>query len=96
MHQRKQYVQPPSFKCKCLLIIIGGTATEYFSRIIDNKFRRVRNGHLPFITEQDCFDQKSLLPKVLHPELEDTPFAIDHGDLSPLNIIVDSEHNVTG
>ncbi|MCJ1251339.1 hypothetical protein MMC30_008571 [Trapelia coarctata] len=73
-----------------------GTATEYFSRIIGNKFRRVRNGHLPFITEQDCLDQKSILPKVLHPELEDTPFAIDHGDLSPLNIIVDSEHNVTG
>ncbi len=33
---------------------------------------------------------------MLHPELEDTPFAIDHGDLLPLNIIVDSEHNVTG
>ncbi|CAD6446730.1 e5bd8db2-c2ee-4f87-83e1-d4eaa3249300 [Sclerotinia trifoliorum] len=73
-----------------------GSATAYFSRIIDDKFRRVPNGHLPFITEQDCFDQKSLLPTVLHPELEDMPFAIDHGDLSPLNIIVDSELNVTG
>jgi hypothetical protein len=79
-----------------LTFIVEGSATAYFSRIIDNKFRRVRNGHLPFITERDCFNQKSLLPMVLHPELEDTPFAIDHGDLSPLNIIVDSEHNVTG
>lgn len=75
---------------------VEGTATEFFSRIIDNKFRRVRNGLLPLITEQKCFDQKSLLSKVLCPELEDTPFAIDHGDLSPLNIIVDCEHNITG
>lgn len=79
-----------------LIDYIGGTATEYFSRIIDNKFRRIRNGKLPIITEQDCFDQKSLLPKILHPELEDTPFAMDHGDLSPLNIIVDAKSNVTG
>jgi len=33
---------------------------------------------------------------VLYPELEHAPFAIDHGDLAPLNIIVDSEYNVTG
>ncbi len=32
---------------------------------------------------------------VLHPELEDMLFAIDHGDLSPPNIIVDFEYNVT-
>jgi len=75
---------------------VEGTATEYFLRIIDNKFYRVRNGNLPNITEQDCLDQKNLLPKVLHPELENKPFAIDHGDLSPLNIIVDTEYNVTG
>lgn len=79
-----------------LTFIVGGSATEYFTRIIDNKFSRVRNGHLPDITERDCLDQQRLLPEVLHPELEDAPFAIDHGDLSPSNIIVDSDHNITG
>ena len=76
--------------------IIGGSATAFFSRIMDNKLKRIRNGELPFITEQDCHDQKGLLPMVLHTELEDTPFALDHGDLSAQNILVDSEHNVTG
>jgi hypothetical protein len=79
-----------------LTFIARGSAIAYFLRIIDDKFRRVRNGHLPFITKRDCYDQKSLLLIVLHPELEDTPFAIDYGDLSPLNIIVDSKYNVTG
>ncbi|KAF1993222.1 hypothetical protein P154DRAFT_625607 [Amniculicola lignicola CBS 123094] len=73
-----------------------GTATEYFSRLTSNKFRRVRNNQLPGITEQDCFDQQSLLPQVLYPELEVAPFAMDHGDLAPMNIIVDSEYNITG
>jgi hypothetical protein len=79
-----------------LTFIVEGSATEHFTRIIDNKFPRVRNGHLPDITERDCLKQKRLLPKVLHPELEGAPFAIDHGDLSPSNIIVDSDHNITG
>lgn len=79
-----------------LLLIVGGPATKYFSRVIDNKITRVRNGRLPDITEQDCLDQKSLLSRVLHPELENAPFAIDHGDLSPLNILVDSDYNITG
>ena len=78
------------------LITAGGTATDHFSRMIDNKLRRVHNGDLPFLTTQDCLTQKALLPSVLHPELENAPFAIDHGDLSPLNIIVDSDHNITG
>ncbi|KAH8727369.1 hypothetical protein GQ44DRAFT_582229, partial [Phaeosphaeriaceae sp. PMI808] len=73
-----------------------GTATQYFSRLTNNKLRRVRNGQLPSINEQDCFEQQSLLYQVLYPELESAPFAIDHGDLAPLNIIVDSEYNVTG
>jgi hypothetical protein len=78
------------------LTIIGGTATEYFSRLSRNKLHRIRNGQLRDITEQDCSKQESLLRQVLYPELEDAPFALDHGDLAPLNIIVDSEHNVTG
>lgn len=74
---------------------IGVTATEDFTRIINNKIHRVRNGLLPEITEQDCLEQKSLLSDVLIPELDDAPFAMDHGDLSPQNILVDSEYNVT-
>jgi hypothetical protein len=77
-------------------MIVGGTATQYFWRLTRNKLRRVRNGQLFGITEQDCFDQKNLLHQVLYPELEEAPFAIDHGDLAPLNIIVDSEYNITG
>ena len=79
-----------------LLIVTGGTATEYFSRLTNNKLLRARKGQLPGITEQDCLDQKSLLDQVLHPELENAPFAIDHGDLAPQNIIVDSSYNIKG
>jgi hypothetical protein len=64
----------------------GGTATEYFSRLTNNKLLRARKGQLPGITEQDCLD----------PELESAPFAIDHGDLAPQNIIVDSSYNIKG
>ncbi|KAF9698793.1 hypothetical protein EKO04_002860 [Ascochyta lentis] len=73
-----------------------GTATQYFSRLVANRLSRVRNGNLPGITVQNCSDQERLLNQVLHPELEDAPFAIDHGDLAPLNIIVDSKYKVTG
>lgn len=72
------------------------TSSEFFSRIIRNKISRVRNGRLSNISEKDCFDQNDLLPLMLLPELEHAPFTIDHGDLSPANILVDSEHNVTG
>jgi hypothetical protein len=64
--------------------------------LVDNKLHRIRNGQLPEITEQDCFDQKGLLHRLLYSELENAPFAIDHGDLAPQNMIVDSEYNITG
>jgi RIO-like serine/threonine protein kinase len=72
------------------------TATQYFSRLTDNKFIRVRNGTLPDLSIQDCVDQKDIVSQILHPELEHAPFAMEHGDLSPSNIIVDSQYNVTG
>ncbi|KAF2844424.1 hypothetical protein T440DRAFT_484210 [Plenodomus tracheiphilus IPT5] len=72
------------------------TATQYFSRLAANRLHRVRSGNLPGITVQNCFDQETLLEQVLNPELEHAPFAIDHGDLAPLNIIVDSKYNITG
>jgi hypothetical protein len=37
-----------------------------------------------------------LLSTFLRPELEDAPHAIEHGDLSCRNILVDSEYNITG
>lgn len=73
-----------------------GPATEFFSRIVENKLARVRRGELPEITEQDCYAQRDLFVSVLYPELENTPFAMDHGDLSPSNILVDRAYNVTG
>jgi hypothetical protein len=79
-----------------LLTFEGGSARQYFSRLTENKLRRVRNGQLCGITEQDCFDQRDLLHHVLYPELEEAPFAMDHGDLAAQNIIVDSEYNITG
>lgn len=56
----------------------------------------MRAGALPDLSKEDCEAQRTLLSTVLYPELEDAPFAINHGDLSPLNIIVNSEHKVTG
>lgn len=37
-----------------------------------------------------------ILSDVLLPELDDAPFAMDHGDLLTQNILIDSQHNVTG
>jgi hypothetical protein len=45
---------------------------------------------------QDCFSQRDLLPAVLHLQLENGPFAMDHGDLAAQNIIVDCEYNIAG
>ncbi|KAF1807964.1 hypothetical protein P152DRAFT_517924 [Eremomyces bilateralis CBS 781.70] len=71
-------------------------ATNFFSRRIDNNTYRVRNGRLPDITEQVCIHQRSLLPQVLFTKLEGAPYALDHGDLAPQNIIVGLEYNITG
>ncbi|KAJ5160679.1 uncharacterized protein N7482_007683 [Penicillium canariense] len=71
-------------------------AIDHYTRIIHNKIRRVCSGQLPEITEQECSDQLALLPGVLMPELESAPFAMDHGDLSSQNIMIDAQHNVTG
>lgn len=75
---------------------LGITAGDHFMRIIQNKIRSVRNGLLPEIIEQDCLDQMNTLPSVLLPELNDAPFALDHADLSPQNILIDAQYNVTG
>jgi aminoglycoside phosphotransferase (APT) family kinase protein len=38
----------------------------------------------------------NILSNVLLPELDEAPFAIAHGDISPQNILIDAQHNVTG
>ncbi|KIA75514.1 hypothetical protein HK57_00013 [Aspergillus ustus] len=73
-----------------------GFSLTHFKRIIQNKIPRVRDGLLPEITEQDCSDQMGILPTVLLPELDEAPFAIAHGHMSPLNILIAKHHNVTG
>lgn len=37
-----------------------------------------------------------ILSDVLLLDLDEAPFAIAHGDLSPQNIIIDAYYNVTG
>ncbi|KAJ5654575.1 hypothetical protein N7490_001578 [Penicillium lividum] len=72
------------------------TATEHYATVIQNKIIRIRDGTLPELTEQDVSDQLSLLPTVLVPEVDDTSWAIDHGELVAENILIDAEHNITG
>lgn len=68
----------------------------HFTRIIQNKTYRVREGLLPGITEQDCSDQMNILTNVLLPQLDEAPFAIAHGDLAPQNTLIDAQHNIMG
>jgi Ser/Thr protein kinase RdoA (MazF antagonist) len=77
-----------------LLTSPGGYSLKHFTRIIKNKTRRVRDGLLPEITEQDCSEQMKILSDVLLPELDEALFAIAHGDLSPQNILIDAYHNI--
>jgi hypothetical protein len=63
---------------------------------VDNKIQRVSQQQLDGISMQDCLFQHNLLPAVLHPQLENAPFAMDHGDLAAQNIIVDCEYNIRG
>ncbi|KAI1998698.1 hypothetical protein LOZ51_002432 [Ophidiomyces ophidiicola] len=38
----------------------------------------------------------SLIECTKEAKLDEAPFAIDHGDISPRNILIDGQHNVTG
>ncbi|KAL2856127.1 hypothetical protein BJX68DRAFT_279575 [Aspergillus pseudodeflectus] len=70
-----------------------GSSLKHFTRIIQNKTRRVREGLLPELTEQDCSDQMNILPNVPLPGLDEAPFAITHGGISPHNILTDAQYN---
>ncbi len=72
------------------------TATAYFERLIENRRTRVSEGKLPGLSLQDCLDQHTLLDQVPGAEGEDTTLAMDHGDFTPGNIIIDDEYNIQG
>ncbi|KAJ5897328.1 hypothetical protein N7504_007616 [Penicillium tannophilum] len=72
------------------------TATEHYTKVIQNKIVRIRDGKLPELTEQDVSDQQSLLPTFLIPDLDEYSWAIDHGELVGEKILVNSEHDIIG
>ncbi|WEW60409.1 hypothetical protein PRK78_005894 [Emydomyces testavorans] len=73
-----------------------GSALENLTNKIDEKIIRICRGELREIRVMHCFLLQSLLEEAIHRPLDNAPFFIDHGDLSPQNIIVDSEYNITG
>ena len=89
---------PPLFGALRLPILLGtGTsASKYLIEIIDRKIVRASNGQMPELQLRDCFIQRALVSRVVHPALENSPFLISHEDLAPQNIIVDSEYNIKG
>ncbi|KAM5451766.1 hypothetical protein MaudCBS49596_003594 [Microsporum audouinii] len=74
----------------------GGSALEYFTDKVDQKIIRICQGRLPELEVNHCLHLKCVLPEVLHPELDNAPSFIEHGDISARNIIVDSEYNIKG
>ncbi|KAI5305396.1 hypothetical protein KEM56_004549 [Ascosphaera pollenicola] len=66
-----------------------------FKDIID-KSRALRRGYDRGLTARHYTDQSDLLGAILMPELEEGPFATDHGAIEPKHIIVDDEYNITG
>lgn len=89
---------PPLFDASRLPVLIGtGTsASKYLIEVIDRKIVRAGNGQMPGLQLRDCFIQRALVSRVVHPALENSPFLISHEDLAPQNIIVDSEYNIKG
>jgi serine/threonine protein kinase len=79
-----------------VLIDIETSASKYLIEIIDRKIVRTSNGQMPELQLRDCFIQRALVSRVVHPALENSPFLISHEDLAPQNIIVDSEYNIKG
>ncbi|KIH86482.1 hypothetical protein SPBR_08527 [Sporothrix brasiliensis 5110] len=70
-------------------------AAAFFERIMANRRKRVQDGKLPGLSDQDCLDQQRLLSTVLGDEgMSETALAMDHGDLQPDNIIVDADGNM--
>ncbi|PTB81785.1 hypothetical protein M440DRAFT_1444475 [Trichoderma longibrachiatum ATCC 18648] len=80
----------------CTVITRPITARAYYERRLRNRQKRVLNGELPGLFEQDCLDQQAFLDDVLGQDGDSTAFAMAHGDLKPSNIIVDEQCNIKG
>lgn len=72
------------------------SAKEYVHGKISRKIDRALNNKYPGGDVKGCYEQQSLANTYLIPELDGSPYTLIHGDLSPNNIIVDSEYNVKG
>lgn len=60
-----------------------------------NRRGLVQKGKVTDLSEKDCIDQQLLLDTMLGEDgLVDTAFAMDHGDVKPDNIIVDTDGNI--
>ncbi|KAL4725663.1 hypothetical protein ACLX1H_007814 [Fusarium chlamydosporum] len=70
------------------------TASKWIRDKIKRKRKRAKAGKLPGGTVADCDHQKELIDKYLMPELDSAPHVLVHGDLSPVNIIMDEKNNV--
>ncbi|KFA80607.1 hypothetical protein S40288_11660 [Stachybotrys chartarum IBT 40288] len=70
------------------------TAEAFFQRRLQNRHRRVLEGKIPGLSQQDCFDQQALLGQVLGPDRDCKVFAVHHGDIKPANIVIDENHNI--
>jgi hypothetical protein len=65
---------PPLFDASRLPVLIGtGTsASKYLIEIIDCKIVRASNGQMPELQLRDCFIQRALVSRVVHPALENS------------------------
>ncbi|KAM0285964.1 hypothetical protein ACHAQH_001152 [Verticillium albo-atrum] len=69
----------------------------YLTDVINSKIERVAQGSLPAeLDVRSCLVQRALVPYVVHEGLEESFFAIAHGNLASHKIIVDGEYNITG
>ncbi|KAL7804895.1 kinase-like domain-containing protein [Trichoderma aethiopicum] len=80
----------------CTLTTRPITARAYYERRLRNRQKRVANGELHELSEQDCLDQQAFLENILGEDGESTAFAMAHGDLKPSNIIVDEQYSIKG
>ncbi|KKP06141.1 hypothetical protein THAR02_01744 [Trichoderma harzianum] len=70
------------------------SAATFFQRRMKNRSTQVREGRIPGLSEEDCFNQQALVCQVLGQDQHDTAFAVEHGDIKPNNIIVDENYNI--
>lgn len=76
--------------------LMGACATAYFEMKIRERHLDTIRSPTPANAAFRSEDLKDRLPMVLFPELDDTPFAIQHGNLKDGHVIIDNQNNVVG